>query len=181
MRSIVDELEKHRIILFIIDSAKYNTMVLETIKNIPKDAGVVYVTLNKTASALQDHLTKAGVSTEKFIIIDCISKTIKDIRDTEKIIYLDSPKALSDLSFVITGVLQGNHKNMYILFDSLTTLLVYADKPVVARFVLNIVNRIRNASCKSIFFAVNIEEHKDFFKEISIFVDHVFKATGTIE
>ncbi|HID25190.1 MAG TPA: hypothetical protein EYP23_01815 [Thermoplasmata archaeon] len=181
MRNIVDELEKHQIILFIIDSTNYNTTVVETIKNIPKDAGVIYVTLNKTASALQHHLTKEGISPERFIIIDCISKTIKDIQDTEKIIYLDSPKALSNLSFVLTGVLQGNHKNMYILLDSLTTLLVYVDKPVAARFVLNIVNRIRNASCKSILFTVNVDGHKDFFKEISIFVDHVFKATGTVE
>ena len=177
MKDIVEALSKHQTILSVVESDKYNAVIADTLKELPQNAEIVYVTLNKTASSLEDYLVKAGVKVDRVTIIDCISKTIQDIRDTERIIYLDSPRALSDLSFVLTGVLKSK-KNIYLLFDSLTTLLVYSDKPVVARFLLNIVNRIRDTSCKAALFAVDVEEHKDFFKEVSIFVDQVIKPTG---
>lgn len=177
MKEIIDELNKHQTILSIIESEKYNATIIETIKKLPHETEIVYVTLNKTSSSLENHLTKAGVNVERITIIDCISKTIQDIKDTERIIYLDSPKSLSDLSFVLTGVLKSK-ENVHLVFDSITTLLVYSEKPVVARFLLNTVNRIRNTKCKAIFFAVDVDEHNDFFKEISIFVDQVIKLTG---
>ena len=180
MTALVDDLKKNQIVLSILESNNYNDTIVDTIKNIPKDANVVYITLNKTASSLESYLSKFGISTERFTIIDCITKTITDIKDTDRVIYLESPRSLSDLSFILTGVLKSKD-HQYLIFDSLTTLMVYQDKPIVVRFVLNIVNRIRATTCKSILFAVNLKEHKDFLKEISIFVDHVINVRGEKE
>lgn len=172
---ILKHLEENKVILFIVDSSRYNDAVIETLKSLPNDGNLVYITLNKTASSLENFLKDKSIEFKNLIIVDCITRTIRDVRDKDDIIYIDSPKALSDLSFVLSGILSKRKKG-YIILDSLTTLLVYQDKPIVARFILNMANKIRESRFKSVIFAADVNEHKDFLKEIGIFVDKVVKG-----
>lgn len=172
---VVKQLEENKVILFIVDSSRYNDVILETLKSLPNSGNLIYITLNKTASSLEKFLKDRSIDFKDIVIVDCITRTIRDAIDRDNVIYVDSPKALSDLSFVLSGLLSKNKKG-YIILDSLTTLLVYQDKPIVARFILNITNKIRDSLFKSVIFAADINEHKDFLKEIGIFVDRVIKG-----
>ena len=153
---ILDYLKRNKVILFIVDSFRYNDAVVEALKSLPNDGNLLYITLNKTASSLENFLKDKSI-------------------EFNNIIYIDSPKALSDLSFVLSGILSKRKKG-YIILDSLTTLLVYQDKPIVARFILNMANKVRESRFKSLIFAADLNEHKDFLKEIGIFVDKVVKG-----
>jgi len=172
---ILEHLKENKVILFIVDSSRYNDAVVEALKSLPNDGNLVYITSNKTASSLENFLKNKSIEFKNLVIVDCITRTIRDVRDKDNIIYIDSPKALSDLSFVLSGILS-KRKRGYIVLDSLNTLLVYQDKPIVARFILNIANKIRDSTFKSVIFAADANEHKDFLKEIGIFVDKVVKG-----
>lgn len=172
---VLEYLKDNKVILVIIDSMRYNETILDTLKAISNKGNLVYITLNKTASSLENLFREKSISFRNIVIVDCITRTIKETKDRGGIIYIDSPRELSDLSFVLGGILSRKKKG-YVILDSLTTLLVYQDKPIVARFILNMANRIRESTFRSIIFAADVSEHRDFLKEVSIFVDKVIEG-----
>ncbi|MDP6671293.1 MAG: hypothetical protein QGI60_05790, partial [archaeon] len=92
---------------------------------------VCYVTLNKTAESLKELFKKNGVNVDNVVFIDAISKTFKQVPDqTEGCYFIRSPGALTDLSIRIHKLLE--HGFEYLVFDSLTNLLVYEKKAPVA-------------------------------------------------
>ena len=65
------------------------------------------------------------------------------------------------------------HKFDYIIFDSLTSLLVYQKKAPVSKFVSSLINKIKTGETKAIFYALSAKEQAQLIKESSMFVDKV--------
>ena len=53
----------------------------------------------------------------------------------------------------------------YLIFDSLTNLLVYESKAPVAKFVASLVNKIKESKTKAVFYALSIKEQEALIKE----------------
>jgi len=170
---IVKELDANKIILLLVPSIEYNAVVHTTAKALSKK-NLGYITLNKTFEALKEDFLKAKVKVENVLFIDAISKTIKNVPDQAKgVYYLDSPNSLTEISLEVSKLV--NHKFDYIIFDSLTNLLIYQQKAPVAKFLSTIINKIRDSNTMAVFFCLDVKQHEELIEEVSMFVDKVIK------
>jgi len=171
---IEKELAKNKIILLLIPSTEYNSLVLDNVKKLSKKS-VCYITLNKTFDSLKELFTKSKVKMENVVFIDAISKTIKSVPDQGKgVYYIESPNSFTDISLQINSFLRHNYD--YIVFDSLTNLLIYQKKDPVAKFLSTIINKIRDSKTSAIFYCLDVKEHEELVEEVSMFVDKVIKV-----
>ena len=108
------------------------------------------------------------------VFIDAISKTITDKPKQDKdCYYVRAPNALVELSLTITKFLK--HDFNYLIFDSLTNLLIYQKKAPIAKFASSLVNKIKASKTKAILLALDVSEHEQFIQEVSIFVDEIVR------
>lgn len=166
---IVKELGENQTALLLVPGVEYNDVIVEMAKKLSKKT-VCYVTLNKTYTALKKLFEHHGVEMENLVFIDAISSTIKTTpEETEGCYFVSSPAAMTELSLAITKFLKHNFE--YLVFDSLTNLLVYSEKTPVAQFVSTLVNKIQESKTKAVFYALNTDKHKELIEECSMFVD----------
>ena len=173
---IKKELELNKTLLLIMPSVNYNEVIVDTLKEL-SGKSACYVTLNKTFSSLKELFNKKDIDTKNVVFIDTISKTIKDVPDQTKGCYFcSSPGALSEISVKISKLL--NHNFEYLIFDSLTNLLIYQQDDPVAQFLSNLANKIRDTNTKAIFYVLSVKAQDELIKETEMFVDKVIEIKG---
>lgn len=171
---IADELKNNKTVLVLVQSKDYNDMVASLAKDL-SGKSVCYITLNKTFDALKESFKKKKVDTSGFIFVDAITKTFRKVPDsTDGCYYISSPAAMTEIAISIDRFVK--HDFEYIIFDSLTNLLIYERKAPVAKFIANIVNKIGSSKTKAVFFALAVDEHEALIKEAGMFVDKVIEA-----
>ncbi|HLC47312.1 MAG TPA: hypothetical protein VJI75_06325 [Candidatus Nanoarchaeia archaeon] len=177
---IIKELKKNQTILLLVPDTDYSEVIIQISRQLAAKKNVCYVTLNKTFNSLKETLDKKRVKIKHIVWVDAISRTITERPpQTEGCYFVSSPSALTELSLTIDRFLK--HHFDYLLFDSVTNLLIYQDKAPVARFLSTIVNKIKATDCKAIFFALKVKEHETLVQEAGMFVDKVIdlsKSSG---
>jgi len=168
---IKKELSTNQTILLIMSSTEYNGEIIDIMKKL-SGKNIAYVTLNKTKDSLVELFKKNKIKTENIVFVDAISKTIKSVpSESEGVYYVSSPGALTELSLVVSKFIRHNFD--YLIFDSLTNLLVYESKAPVGKFVASLVNKIKESKTKAIFYALSVKEQEALIKESGMFVDKV--------
>jgi KaiC/GvpD/RAD55 family RecA-like ATPase len=168
---IGEELDMNQIILLLMPSAEYSEVTVDTIKQL-SNKRVCYVTLNKTHDSLKEQFKKQGADVKNIFFIDCISKTFKSTTAKEEdTTFVSSPGALTELSIAISNKLKEGFD--YLIFDSLTNLLIYEKKAPVAKFVSGIVNKVKASNTKAVLYALKVKEQSAVIEEAGIFVDKI--------
>jgi len=168
---IKKELSTNQTILLIMSSTDYNKEIVDIMKKL-SGKNIAYVTLNKTKDSLVELFKKNKIKTENIVFIDAISKTIKGVPEqSEGVYYVSSPGALTEISLAISKFIR--HDFDYLVFDSLTNLLVYESKAPVGKFVASLVNKIKESKTRAIFYALSVKEQEALIKESGMFVDKV--------
>ena len=175
MLNVKKDLESYQNTLIRIPSEVYSDFVTF----LPKHLGtkkICYVTLNKTYFSLKERFEKEKIDNlHNIVYIDAITKSMSKIeKNTVDCYFVSSPQSLTELSIVINEFLK--HGIDYLIFDSLTTLLVYQKimNPVI-KFVTNVANNIKKNKSKGVFYVLNTEEHRLFIEESSMIMDNVVK------
>lgn len=170
---ISKELKENQTVLAIVSSAKYNDFVIANAKKL-SGKSVCYVTLNKTYESVKELLRKKKVKTDNFVFIDAISKTIKGVPEADDCYFVASPGALTEISLVISKFLKHNFD--YLVFDSLTNMIIYAKKAPVAKFLSSIVNKIKSTDTKAVFYVLKAGQDESVIKQSGMFVDKILEA-----
>jgi len=158
-------------ILLLIPGVEYNDLTRDIAKQLSGEK-VIYVTLNKTYFSLKEIFEKDTVDIKNFVFIDGITKTIQTVPNFIKQAYFaNSPGGLVKISIDLSKLLKQGFD--YIVFDSLTNLLIYREKAPVAKFVSNTIARIRQHKSKAVFYALSVKDQKDLIQEAAMFVDRV--------
>lgn len=156
----------------VMKSNDYNSASMDIVKDL--DGGsLCYISLNKTYASLKEAFKKKKINSNNILVIDTISKTMKNTPDESRCFYVSSPSALTELSLAISKFLEYNFD--YLIFDSITNLKVYHSKDKVLRFISTVINRIQNTNTKAIFYATNLKDSEGLIKESRIFMDTSFK------
>ena len=170
---IKKELSSNQTVLLIMPGIDYNQIIVDILKQI-SGKNICYVTLNKTYNSLKELFERNNINTENIVFIDAISKTIKSVPNQTKGCYFcPYPGALTEISVTISKILKHNFE--YLIFDSLTNLLIYQQKDPVAQFLSALANKIRESSTKAIFYALSVKEQDELIKETGMFVDKVIE------
>lgn len=158
------------IVLASFKGESHDISLIKIIKDISKEK-VCYISINKGADAIIEILKKNKINTNNFFFIDCVTKTIFDIKDKSNCIYLPSPNSLTYISLAIQS---SNNKFKYFILDSLSTLLIYHDPNTLGHFVHSIVNQFRIKKDNSIIFLISEKDLKSkLFTKIEPFFDRI--------
>lgn len=169
--NIQTELSKNQTLLLLMPSVEYNDVIVQNMKKLASKS-VCYITLNKTSDSLKELFKKKKINLNNITFIDAISKTIKKVPDqADSVYYVSNPGALTEIAIVVEKFLRHNFD--YLVFDSLTNLLVYSSKAPVAKFVGSLTNKIKQSKTKAVFYALSVKEQDALIKESGMFVDKV--------
>ncbi len=102
--------------------------------------------------------------------MDAVSSKIGSVEPDKKAIFISSPQALTELSIAISKGL-GLWRADAVLFDSLSTLLVYDGVPSVLKFVHSIANNLRVRGLSCVFTILKPDLKKELSKDLGMFAD----------
>lgn len=173
MINITKIIDNNEIIVFVIpdkDYSKWLRKLSRVIGNSQK--GICYVSLNKPYTNLVKELALDNKAIKRFLFIDAITETVKKPKPNERVIFVSSPNALTELSIIMVKALETD-KVDYMVFDSLSTLLVYEDAATAIKFTHNIIVKLRTTKTKGIFTILKGDITKSLMKDLSMFVDKV--------
>lgn len=165
---------KDYVALAVVDSKKYQDTNINIIQSLVKE-GIpgVYVTLNKPYENVKELFAKERIDTRNIIFIDAVTKTAGGkVEKRNDCLYIGGPKNLSDLSIAMDQAIMAiPGKDKFLFFDSLSTLLLYNDVRIVAKFVHFISSKMRVWKVKGIIISLRRTRDRELIEELQPFCD----------
>jgi len=126
------------------------------IKNaIKENKAILLVLTDKNPEKLKKELLENKIFFKELYFVDCYSQqTGNTAENKENVIYVSGPLALNELSIAISEFereFARKEIQHIIIFDSLSTLLMYSNAEAVARFLQILIAKIKNFKGNVIF------------------------------
>ncbi|MFH1788926.1 MAG: hypothetical protein ABH834_06070 [Candidatus Altiarchaeota archaeon] len=165
--------EEGEIIVLLIPDEDYTRRVMEITKDLTRiSTRLCYISLNLPYRSLLKHFDEKHIDPSKFYFIDAITQTAEMIKNQPTCEYVSSPGALTELSLAISNILE-TQKFDYLIFDSLSTLLVYESPLIVTKFIHSLMAKIRVVGTKAIFTCLKQDYDSVLLKDINMFADKI--------
>ena len=160
--------------LAIIDADNYQKTNIKIICDLVKEnIPGLYVTLNKPYENVKKILKREKVDTSKIIFIDAVTKTVGGkIDKKEDCLFIGNPKNLSDISIAMDQAIMAiPSSEKFLFFDSLSTLLLYNDVNLVAKFIHFISGKMRIWKVKGIIISLRRDKDKELINSLKEYCD----------
>jgi hypothetical protein len=134
----------------------------------------VYITVNKSTNELLEEMHENGVESNKIVFVDAVTRMIdgEELKG-KNFNYTESPDNILELSVEAEHALSSiQSKKVFVIVDSITTLLVYNKDVSVEKFLHTLSQKIREKKFQGIFFAAESTK-KEMLDIISQFCDDV--------
>jgi hypothetical protein len=132
---------------------------------------ICYTSLSKPCSTLSQSFSKNGIDTKKILFIECGGSSGGE---SGQVVHVSSPKALTEISIAISKVIDMG-KIEILIFDSLSTLLVYADSSTVVKFAHSIITMLRSKGVDGMLMCAKSSQSEAIVKDITMFTDNVME------
>lgn len=163
----------NQIVVLIIPDNDYLNNMIKLTKDISQTSNrICYVTLNRPYRSLMELFSNSNIDVKKFYFIDAITKTAEIADSNQNCDFVSSPNALTELSLSISNVLE-KEKFDYMIFDSLSTLLVYESETVITKFVHFLIAKVRVIGCSALFTCLQQDINSVLIRDINMFADKV--------
>jgi len=147
-------IDENEITLLLLPNESYSKRVNDIARIVSESGKTCYVAANKPHQTLMKEFEKSGIDSKNFFFIDCVTKGSPT---DEKVIYVSSPKALTEMNIAIKKVLE-MEKIKLTLFDSLSTLLISV---------------FRTLGSKGVLITLKDDAKSELIKDLNMFVDKV--------
>lgn len=175
-----EDLAKNRIFLILTSPGNTRDRNMEIIKEL---SGLGYhsvvITTNFPYTVLRKLYEQGGVDLAKVSFIDAVTRhsfgTAEDIPGIVR--YINNPANLTDMGIAVTEVLKEHHSGkVCILYDSISTLLIYLSSPNISKFIHFVTNKLRLMDISGVFLAVEKGLDPMLMTQLTTFVDTVIDA-----
>jgi hypothetical protein len=131
----------------------------------------VFVSANKPYLTIEESFRKSGIL-DKIIFVDCASRLAGDSPSGERVVLINNPADLTQLAISISKITERLGEKKFLIFDSLTTLLIYSKINVLTQFAhsLGLLMKTRRVTC--FFLAVDQEATKELLRFLSSIADN---------
>ncbi len=131
----------------------------------------VFVTSSISPSRVTEQLEESGLKPENVTIIDASGAAE---HEDKNVVVIEDQSDLTDMFSQIEKALEKNRgQKAFLVFDSVSTLLVYNDEKSVEKFFNQLVQKISSYKVKALFFATKSKETESTIQTISNFCDDV--------
>ena len=165
-------IENNKIILLVLPNETYSKVIMDIARKLDNAfKGIIYVNMNNLHSSLMKKFKENNINENNFFFVDVITKsTMSDFKEPENCISVGSPSDLSQIGIVISEALkEGDFQCL--LFDSLSTLLIYNRGSDVTMFVNSVISKARTFDTVAVFSVLEDDTASSFIKKLGMFVD----------
>jgi hypothetical protein len=163
------EIEKNDVILLSVSGKVYRETVKGLLEFSKRFEKTCYITLNDPYETV---LSRAGGQGASLCFIDCVTSTIKSPPQAEGVIFVSSPRALTEISIALKKAAE-SFKMQFVIFDSVSALLVYEKSLSAMKFVHNMILTLREGKLKTAFVILREDVSEELMKDLSMFVDKI--------
>jgi KaiC/GvpD/RAD55 family RecA-like ATPase len=145
---------------------------------VDKDYHVIIITTNQPSGVLKKNYEKSGIDLSSLFFIDAItSYAIGTTPPAEQgVRFISNPANLTDIGIAITSALnEFSDKRPCILFDAVSTMLIYLPSANISKFIHYISNRLRLIDTPGIFLAVGKGLDPMMISNLSTFMDDIIQ------
>ncbi|MDO8873537.1 MAG: hypothetical protein Q7V05_12545 [Methanoregula sp.] len=172
-----EDLDKKQIFLILATPANIRQRNIELIKEISSNGyHTIIVTINFPYNILSKHYTENGVDLKTVSFIDAVTRnSIGNAENIPGVVrFVNNPANLTDLGIAVTEVLKENSgKKVCILYDSVSTMLIYLSSQNISKFIHFITNKLRLMDLSGVFLAVEKGLDPMLISQLTTFVDTV--------
>lgn len=140
----------------------------------------IYVTTDQSPQEVRDIMIARGWKIDEFEkggllkFVDCYSWTMHEKDRGLSVTMINSPSALSDISISVSSLLKPNTR---VVFDSMSTMLLYNDPKAVFRFFQVLGSKIKSAGAIML---VQLEEGMHG-EEVRVTLEHLTDGTINVK
>lgn len=172
-----DELEQKQLFLILATPGNIRQRNIDLIKEV-SDLGyhTVVITTNFPYSILSKLYGEQGVDLTKVSFIDAVThNSIGSAKEIPGIVrFINNPANLTDMGIAVTEILkERSGQKVCILFDSISTLLIYLSSPNISKFIHFVTNKLRLMDISGIFLATEKGLDPMLMNQLTTFVDTV--------
>jgi hypothetical protein len=172
-----DELEKKQIFLILASPGNIRERNIEIIKELSAlGYHSTVITTNFPYSILRKLYEQSGVDLTKVSFVDAVTRnSIGNVEDVPGVVrYINNPANLTDMGIAVTEVLKEHTgEKVCILFDSISTMLIYLSSQNISKFIHFVTNKLRLMNISGVFLAVEKGLDPMFMSQLTTFVDTV--------
>lgn len=170
---IAATIKGNQIIVFVVSPKDFPKQLQDITKAMAETKkAICYVSLNKPYKTIQGGLEKTGVPVEKVYFVDAVSSKAGPVKPDKTVLMVSSPNALTELSIAISKGVE-MWKADAVLFDSLSTMLVYEGASSVLRFVHSVTNALRVKGMSCVFTVLKQDLKEELAKDLGMFADKI--------
>jgi len=175
-----EDLAKNQIFLILTSPGNTRERNIEIIKELSAlGYRSVVITTNFPYSVLRKLYEQGGVDLTKVSFIDAVTRhSFGSAENIPGIVrYVSNPANLTDMGIAVTEVLKEHHDGkVCILYDSISTLLIYLSSPNISKFIHFVTNKLRIMDISGVFLAVEKGLDPMLMTQLTTFVDTVIDA-----
>lgn len=171
------ELEQKKIFLILASPATIRERNIEIIREISTMGyHTVVITTNFPYSVLTKLYAQRGVSRDRVSFIDAVTRnSIGTAENIPRVVrYINNPANLTDMGIAVTEVLKEHSgEKVCIMYDSVSTLLIYLSSANISKFIHFVTNKLRLMDVSGIFLAVEKGLDPMLMVQLTTFVDTI--------
>ena len=175
---ISKEISRNRTLLIVFDEEEYENSIDDVLKSLAvTKKKICYVCLNKTYEDVIGELKEQGIPTKNFFFIDVLSSYYNRQDPTKNCIFVSAPTdTVSIMVAIMKAVKEKNCK--IVVFDTLSTLLIYRQPYIILRFTHRILqDGPDSVISKKVLIAIKGgellgHERDELIKDIMMFADN---------
>ncbi|MDD1715435.1 MAG: hypothetical protein LUQ01_00400 [Methanolinea sp.] len=172
-----EDLEQKKIFLVLTSAGKVRERNIEIVKQVAADGyQSVIITTNFPYVVLKKLYAQNGVDLSSVYFIDAITGTAgtPDPGKDPRVRYVNNPSNLTDMGIAVTEVLKHvSGQKVCILFDSVSTMMIYLPSANISKFVHFVTNKLRLMDISGIFIAVEKGLDPQLLTQLTTFVDEI--------
>jgi hypothetical protein len=172
-----EDLEKKQIFLILAAPANIRQRNIELIKEISANGyHTIIVTINFPYNILSKLYAENGVDLTTVSFIDAVTRnSVGSAENIPGVVrFVNNPANLTDLGIAVTEVLKDHSgKKVCILYDSVSTMLIYLSSQNISKFIHFVTNKLRLMDLSGIFLAVEKGLDPMLISQLTTFVDMV--------
>jgi len=182
MPDVIDprELEQKKIFLILASPGTIRQRNIEIIKEISAlGYHTVVITTNFPYSVLSKLYSQNGILPESVSFIDAVTRnSIGNAENIPGVVkYINNPANLTDMGMAVTDVLkEQSGKQVCIMYDSVSTMLIYLSSANISKFIHFVTNKLRLTDVSGIFLAVEKGLDPMLMTQLTTFVDSVIDS-----
>ncbi len=163
------------------DASAFNSLIVKLLRDVvsKKHSPVVYLCIDKPFRGIKRLLDKEHIDSSAIIFIDAVTLMTGNKGEGTNCRYLRSPENLTDMSIALSEAVSSlSPSKVYVIVDSLSTLLLYNKMTTVVKFAHILTAKIKQYGAKGLVMSSKGDSADIFIDQIFKFFDKVIDLSG---